>query len=71
MRKYLFILCSLILSCDQGMQPEQTNTYYDCECSDPPTGVLVWEYPVKLLRAKSWYNKGRLQKDVKVSCCRI
>ena len=41
---FVIISCLLLLSCDLR---DDTNTPVDCKCSNPPTGILVWDYPVK------------------------
>jgi len=51
---FAIISCLLLLSCSQNLdndtnmkETRNTNTDTGCECSNPPTGILAWDYPVK------------------------
>jgi len=59
---FVCILCLLLLSCNESKQVGDTIDDVEdndeinssplvlcdaCDCSNPPTGILVWDYPVK------------------------
>ena len=44
---FVLITCSLLLSCSKDAFNDTQGTSTVCDCSNPPTEILVWDYPVK------------------------